>query len=202
MQAVGVFILSLATSTTFFEVVSEYAQLITTLTDQEGIHIAAYIPISFISIAVLVTCLYSFGIWRSLNGHFSNLDRYQEALLLSVAICWSLLTIYHRLYDAIVLFYVYVLLVRVAKQPQTWGMPEQATRSIWLILAPTTGILCLPGAVIAPFVSSDMLEVFLNTINVLSTFTVIVYSVLLFVILRRYSENVTNEQGAAYSHSG
>jgi len=122
--------LSILSGTPILLVFGEYIQLFISLIDQPGIHLANLVPgtrydllPSAVMSIVLAALLY---LWLFRWKPSSHVDeRVLDFHLLTILALWSLLVAYHRLYDAVVIILLIVLVFKSFQRADVWNLTLQ-----------------------------------------------------------------------------
>jgi len=164
VQLAGVAALLLQTGTSLASFVHEYLQMVNLHANMEGIHLAGLFPRSGwdvgIGLALTAVVALPLLVWRiRLGGGFfrplPDLSRTVLAVLLSL---WSLLVVYHRAYDAMVMIVFLALAAGLARHPQAWRLSKPLRAGLLAFAALTGVLLMVPSGEVVRGLLPDALE--------------------------------------------
>jgi len=151
-QFVGFLGLSILSGNSIVMLFAEYFRLFISLLDQPGIHLATLIPgtrfdaiIPVIMTLVLALFLY---FWMVKGKAYEHVDaRIFDFHLLTIFTLWTLVVAYHRLYDAILLLLLIVLVFK-SLPADIWNLtPRMRTVVVWG-LGIGLALLTLPARIV------------------------------------------------------
>lgn len=151
VQILGVIVLNLLTGSTFLNVISAYRDLLLLHVSLPGIHLQGGLlngmPVVAWVLVLLITLGLIFVVWR--KQKFVGLAPARQTLtdadliLWCIAIVWSLLAFYHRLYDN-VLILVPIAIVVVKREALTEGWSNRKRDALYVALALILAVNVLP----------------------------------------------------------
>lgn len=182
-QILGFAAIALLSGNSIIQVLTEYLRLFISLSDQQGIHLAALmrgnpyaVILPIVMTLVIALCFY---IWLFRDKASQNVDaRVFDIHLLTIFTLWTLLVAYHRSYDALLLLFLIVLFFKSAYQVDVWGLSSQMRTVLTLGGGIGLALMIIPARIVDMFIPgvygpltngipAVILLVFLSTLMVL-----------------------------------
>lgn len=151
VQILGVIGLNLLTGSTFWNVISAYRDLLLLHVNLPGIHLQGGLlngmPVVAWASVLLITLGLGFVVWRKqkLVGLAPALQPLtnMDLLLWCIAIVWSVLAFYHRLYDNVLILVPIVFMV-VKRDTLTGGWSKRKRDALYVVVAVVLAVNVLP----------------------------------------------------------
>ncbi len=176
VQLTGLMVLLVQTGSGIWQVVREYAEMLHLHANMEGIHLAGLFPNSgmdvWIGAGLTLALAVPLILWRyrmhsGLGTSLSPLTRCSLVVSLSL---WSLLVVYHRAYDAMLIVMYFYLIVYFSQRPQEWGFSTVLKRGILLVSVFALLLLMIPsGNVVRSFLPAVIENLWGRLSNLLTT---------------------------------
>jgi hypothetical protein len=156
IQFLGFASLALISGKSILIVMYEYLELFISLNDQQGIHLAELIPGT--SLDMVFSGLMTIGVFASL--HFWLVRRWLFTLvddailnfhLITILMIWTLLGAYHRLYDALTLLLLIVLVFKSLHRADVWNLTMQFKTALVGLFGVSLALLIFPARIAGLF---------------------------------------------------
>lgn len=162
VQLIGLLAQAALTGTGPLAIIDHYIAVAMDARNQFGIHIAARFPAGswitpvLVVLLTLVVLVMAWSLLRHTPATASNAQRRLiDAHVLGLLIPWSLLVVYHRPYDMIILLVPLGVLLLVLVAPERWHMTPRQTLLFALGTLVMLGVLSVPGRTVAGFFSGE-----------------------------------------------
>jgi hypothetical protein len=93
--------------------------------------------------------------------------------LLSILLLWSLLVVYHRAYDTLVVIILIVTLIFGFTQPKRWQISAKTRQGLGLFLIFFLGMMSIPSSVMSVVFSASFMPVWYEWVSYAMTLTLI-----------------------------
>jgi hypothetical protein len=192
-QLIGLISLSLMTNTAPLQVFNEYILMLKLHLDNPGINLASILPnsssltiplIITFSISVLaITSYWLMVYYRRMSVQDKSLSEYHILVILSLL---TLLVVYHREYDA-VLIILFINLVVFGLSSNRWRISGQKKNGLILLLFFSLLWMCRPGSITRSILPTNLAQLWLNASEDVATILLCMSLVLTIVMLYRIS---------------
>jgi hypothetical protein len=182
VQIFGVVIASLLGGQPIFFTLNYYVRLITQYSVFPGIHLASLFPannVVALLLALFATLILGIYLWQMRHRVSSTLSGPELTLsftdwhLLSILLLWSLLVVYHRAYDTLVVIILIVTLIYGFTQPKRWQISAKTRQGLGLFLIFFLGMMSIPSSVMSVVFSASFMPVWYEWVSYAMTLTLI-----------------------------
>jgi hypothetical protein len=203
VQLLGVAIVSLIGNHTPLLTIGYYLRMIGHHTSLPGIHLATLFPandqltfiIAFVTFLAVVICLWIIGYQPgSKTADGDNEFTFAELHILSILTLWSLLAVYHRAYDTLVVIVFVSLLIYGLSKPSLWNITRKKRWGLRIFLIIFVGIMSIPGSIMGIVLPSNLMPTWYQIVSYTTTSTLIIAISISFWLL--YQVSRTNYQMA------
>lgn len=207
VQLMGVLCLAFLTHNQPIQILSEYYQIMRVHLGHSGIHLAGLFPhqpvISYAAILAvtlgLIVMVWEF-IKPAANWYppIQSFIKLKHHIILVILTIWTLLIAYHKAYDTLVIILFLDAGFYLGKLPDKWQASQAEKFFLWVILAISTLIYCLPASGINMLqgkLTETQITAWIGFHNHLITITLVLilaYSVWLF---RKHSLSLEKKPG-------
>ena len=193
VQLCGLALVSFIGHRSPIDVLSDYWSVLLLHTDLHGIHLAPLFnnqPVLSLAILVGGSALVFLILWRWLpkvsseRTEGSRLTFAEYHGLVSLFL-WSLLAIYHRVYDTVLVIAFIVLLIFGLVYDRYWDLPEGSKKMVFAFLVIFVAIMLLPGSIMGIVLPDQLLETWLQLVSTVITLTLLTGLSVSLLLLRR-----------------
>ncbi len=182
VQIFGVVIASLLGGQPIFFTINYYFRMVTQYSVFPGIHLASLFPannVVALLLALFSTLILGIYLWRMRRRVSETLSNSETTLsfadwhLLSILLLWSLLVVYHRTYDTLVVIIFIVTLIYGFTQPTWWPISAQTRQGLALFLLFFIGMMSIPSSVMSVVFPASFMPVWYEWVSYAMTLTLI-----------------------------
>ena len=153
IQFLGFVGLSMLSGNPLGFVFAEYLRLFIVLIDQPGIHLATLIPgtrfYEIIPAAMTVALALYLYFWLIRGRVYQRVDtRVFDFHLLTIFTLWSLMVAYHRLYDALLLLLLIMLVFKSSLHAEIWDLSPRMRAALACGLGVGLALLTIPARIV------------------------------------------------------
>ncbi|HFE67667.1 MAG TPA: DUF2029 domain-containing protein, partial [Chloroflexi bacterium] len=181
VQAVGMALVTAVFHTPIWTQITQYIAILLRHRRLPSMHVGYLFPAQLdIIISLIITALI-FGVliywYKQMNGRVSFSASAQhfafwQFQIITILCLWSLLVVYHRIYDVSIAVLFLAMLVYGLQQQQWWLAPYQKKMLVFTLFV-TIGILVLPGTVVGRFLSEENSQIWLLFVDRATTLLIV-----------------------------
>jgi len=183
VQVLGAAIVSLLGNYAPLLTIEYYLRMIGHHTSLPGIHLASLFPandqlaliITFNTFLAVVIFLWGVGYQpRSKMPGAANGFTFAELHILSILTLWSLLAVYHRAYDTLIVIIFISMLIYGLSQSFLWNIAQRSQLGLKIFLIIFVSIMSIPGSIMGFVLPSNLIPTWCQIISYTTTLTLIV----------------------------
>lgn len=180
VQIAGIIFVSLLGGHSILLTINYYVRMVTHYSGYPGIHLASLFPANNLVamlLALFSTLILGIYLWRMRHSVGSTIPGAEITLsfadwhLLSVLLLWTLLVVYHRAYDTLVIIVFVAMLIYGFAQPVSWKISPKARLGLGLFLLFFVGMMSIPSSVMGVVLPASFMPTWYQWVSYAMTLT-------------------------------